>query len=332
MIPDSTQKKILCHLSDKEPQTSGNLSYKLNLGEATIMESLAALQTMGIAITEIPGKGFTLPYSFEFLDELEIRSNCAPATLELVESIEILDEIDSTNSYLIRKSEKAASRGAVCLAESQSSGRGRVGRNWISPYGSNIYLSLAWIYDDQRQINGLSLAAGVSVVRVLHNLGFKDAGLKWPNDILYGDCKLGGILLEIVSNGNGLYRIVLGLGLNVFMSENSASQIDQRWIDLHKAGQGRNLPSRNSLVSALINELMPLLESYPRQGLASYIDEWRSYHSLEGRRVQIQQGANILEGYISGISNQGLLKLVCLEGNNHEVASGDVRLRALESA
>jgi BirA family biotin operon repressor/biotin-[acetyl-CoA-carboxylase] ligase len=124
---------------------------------------------------------------------------------------------------------------------------------------------------------------------------------------------------------------VLGLGLNVFMSENSASRIDQRWTDLHKAGQGRNLPSRNRLVSALINELMPLLESYPRQGLAGYIDEWRSYHSLEGRRVQIQQGAHILEGYINGISNQGYLKLVCLNGNIHEVASGDVRLRAMEN-
>ena len=109
----------------------------------------------------------------------------------------------------------------VCFAEHQSAGKGRRGRQWVSPFGSNIYMSILWRFqqDGIACTAGLSLAVGVAVIRALKTYGFNEVGLKWPNDIYCQGKKLGGILIEVSGEADGPCAVIIGLGLNLFLPE-----------------------------------------------------------------------------------------------------------------
>jgi BirA family biotin operon repressor/biotin-[acetyl-CoA-carboxylase] ligase len=211
-------------------------------------------------------------------------------------------------------------------AEQQTAGRGRRGRRWISPFGRNIYLSSLWKFAGKPEvIGGLSLAVGVAVAEALAETGFGDVKLKWPNDILYGDAKLGGILIETSGCASGPTTAVIGIGLNLGMPAEAAAEIDQPWTDLALAG---NRVLRNELLAAVLNHLLPLLDEYESRGLEPWRERWLKRNAFGGRQVCLQQGDRQIVGTMLGIGDRGELRLD-VGGSELFFDGGEVSLRAV---
>jgi BirA family biotin operon repressor/biotin-[acetyl-CoA-carboxylase] ligase len=319
-----SKKALLGLLSDGHFHSGAELARTLGVSRTAIWRLIHELEALGLELSAVTGKGYRLSQTLELLSEESIVSFLSEPAQALASRLEIHDELDSTNSHLTRQ---AGAGGAVCLAEFQSAGRGRVGRIWLSPFGGNICLSVSWHFDDHAVISGLSLAVGVAVVRALGQAGVAGIGLKWPNDILWCGRKLGGILLEVSGEAHGRHAVVIGIGLNLYISPGGGQAIDQAWTDLTQI-TGGVLPSRNRLIALVLNELLPMLSDYGQVGLRALLDEWRSYHCLDGEPVTLHQGERRIRGRVAGVNDAGLLLLDCEDGERRQFASGDVRLRA----
>jgi BirA family biotin operon repressor/biotin-[acetyl-CoA-carboxylase] ligase len=272
----------------------------------------------------ITGKGYRLDKPLELLTQEKIIAALDAQNRTFISSLEIHDQIDSTNAYLMTQTRQQAVSGLVCFAEQQTAGKGRRGREWVSPFGHNIYLSVAWQYQQggYAAIAGLSLAVGVAVIRALTELQLNEVGLKWPNDIYSGGKKLGGILIEVSGESDGVCNVVIGIGLNLFLPDSKAETITQAWTDISKiTGQS---PSRNLLAGKLLNHLLPLLADYEQQGIKTYLDEWRRYDCLKGLPATLFIAQQSIEGVVQGVNDEGLLLLKRKDGTVQSFASGEV--------
>ncbi len=266
----------------------------------------------------------------ELLDKKRILVGIPPDLRSSLSSVEIHSEIDSTNSYLmLQVRQKSVATGAVCLAEFQSAGRGRRGRQWISPFASNLYLSLYWKFSlSPMQLSGLSLAVAVAVANTLQTTGLNDVAVKWPNDILWQGKKLAGVLLEVTEDVAGVSDVVIGVGLNVRMPERAAEQIDQAWIDLESA-LGQTV-SRNQLTSVLLEKLLETVSLYQTSGLVSFLERWRAMDMMNGSAAVLNVYNKDIYGISRGVNEAGAL-LFESEGKTDSYQSGEVSLRASES-
>lgn len=269
----------------------------------------------------------------ELLNQNIIIANINNNSLSLMSNLEIIDQIDSTNSYLLRCFHNNAPSGSVCFAESQTAGRGRLGRHWISPFGANIYVSILWQYQYTKpdKISGLSLAIGVAVIRALkqHFPAMDlEIGLKWPNDLVSLGKKLGGILIEVSTALDGSCVAVIGLGLNLFLPESKADSITQPWTDLTQI-TGQKYLHRNKLAGLLLNNLLPVIASFSDVGIKPYINEWRQYDCMTGKHASLFYAKQTITGFIEGIDDNGLLLLKLTDGRVQAFASGEVSFTAL---
>jgi len=321
------RKALLSQLTDGQFHSGTSLARDLGLSRSGVWAMIHDLQSHGLEVSAVPGKGYRLARPLELLDAATIQSSLGGTANQRISSLEIHDELDSTNTYLMAQAAAGAPGGMVCLAESQTAGRGRIGRVWQSPFGGAICLSLLWRFEDHGSVAGLSLAVGVAIHRALRRSGIEGLGLKWPNDLLWQGRKLGGILLEVSGEAHGRCAVVVGVGLNVHIPSNAAQAIDQAWTDLNHM-TGGSPPSRNRLVAHLLEELLDLLADYPERGLPAYLGEWRQWHCMSGRKAILRVGDKTVAGVVAGVSDAGLLLLDCEEGRLREFASGDVRLRA----
>jgi BirA family biotin operon repressor/biotin-[acetyl-CoA-carboxylase] ligase len=326
MPSDAQKKKLLNLLADNAFHSGTELAAALGVSRTAVWKAVRELESAGLEIAAVPGRGYRVVRPLELLDEGFIRGALTPEALAVLAQLHIHDQLDSTNSHLMRLAAAAAPAGTVCLADTQTAGRGRIGRTWLSPLGANVHLSVLWRFDDHSRIAGLSLAIGVAVVRALGRAGIREVGLKWPNDLLWRDRKLGGILIEAAGEAHGRCAVVVGLGVNRYVPATLAGDIDQPWTDLQQLA-GTALPGRNILIALILNELLPLLRDYHRQGLDAYLPDWRRHHCLAGREVAVCQGSAEIEGRVEDVTAAGLLVLRCEDGKLREFASGDVRLR-----
>lgn len=321
------RKTILQLLADGEFHSGAKLAATLNISRSAVWKQLNGLTGFGIEALAVSGKGYRLARTLELLDSAKIFRTLDTSALPLLTELIIHDLIPSTNTYLMQHAGEGAPQGAVCLAEYQSAGKGRRGRQWISPFGANIYLSLLWRYQSgPASVSGLSLAAGVAVLRVLRRFGVEEAGLKWPNDIYWRDKKLGGILIEVSGETEGPCTVVVGIGLNMFLPEQLGQGITQPWTDL-AAILNERIPSRNILAGALINELLPVMAGFDSTGIAHYLPEWRSYDCMRGKAVSLYIGNECRDGIVTGIDDNGLLLLQQTDGVVRAFASGEVSFR-----
>lgn len=259
--------------------------------------------------------------TLELLDAEKIRATLNTTALNYLAALEILSEIDSTNSYLLNKPNLPT--GYACLAEQQTAGRGRHNKPWHSLFGKNIYLSLCWHFADIKQITGLSIAVGVAVANTLIKYGLPTVDLKWPNDIWYQRKKLCGILVEINKENNNDYRAIIGIGINVDTS-NEENTIDQPWTDIATIIQ--QTPKRNLLASYLLNELLNTLPVFQMQGLTPFLPQWQQYDILLNKPITVYYQHEQLSGIAVGIDQTGSL-LVDFNGVIKPVFSGEVSVR-----
>lgn len=323
------KKKLLNLLSDGFFHSGTELAAQLELSRSAVWKIINALEECGIEIIAVTGKGYCLKQSLELLNKDLLRQYLSAESKNLITDIEIHDQIDSTNKYLSDVAHSNQNDSAVfCLAEQQTAGKGRRGRQWISPFGSNCYISLLWRFEEgPASLSGLSLAIGVAVIRALKNQGIYDVGLKWPNDIFWQQKKLGGILLEVSGESNGPCSAVIGLGLNLHLSTDAAAEIDQDWTDLHKIVGDSVKLSRNKLLASLMDEILQVCKDFTQKTFSAYNNEWRSYDCMEGQLVDVFLGQQSISGIIKGIDDDGLLLLQTDSGDIKHYASGEVSFR-----
>jgi BirA family biotin operon repressor/biotin-[acetyl-CoA-carboxylase] ligase len=323
-----TQKKILAVLADGGFHSGTTLAHVLHISRSAVWKHLQSLSVFGIEIIALTGKGYKLAQPLELLSTEKITADLSPLVRSLISTLEIYPQIDSTNRYLVELAHANAKTGSVCFAESQTAGKGRQGRQWVSPFGKNIYMSILWRIDnDLSCLSGLSLAVGVAVVRTLKTLGINDIGLKWPNDIVWQGKKLAGILIEVSGEASGQCSAVIGLGLNLALPDKQAVGIEQPWTDLQQITPGASY-SRNTVASALLNQLLPVIADFETDTLSHYLAEWRSYDANLGKQVSVYLGKQRIDGLVCGINEQGLLLLKNAAGEIKTFASGEISFRA----
>jgi len=334
----STRHALLKLLADGAFHSGPVLGERLGVSRAAVNKAIQSLVESGADIHRISGRGYRLGEPFVPLAEAPIRLLLAERRLQADDvrnaigatgagaPIEIHDEVDSTNQQLLRTPQ--LSSGRVCLAEAQSAGRGRRGRGWVATPCHNILMSMSWRFDTGPSgLAGLSLAAGVAVLRALEEFGVRDAGLKWPNDILRGGRKLAGLLIDLRGEASGPSLVVLGLGLNVHLAPHDAALIDQPWISLRDS-----LPApvdRNRLAGLLILHLHEMFRGFERAGFEAFRAEWERRHLYAGQPVRLQSGHEDVFGTVAGIDAQGGLRVQLVGGELRTFHSGDVSLRAL---
>jgi len=241
-------------------------------------------------------------------------------------ALDVRETCASTSDVAHARLREGAPPGCVVVCETQTAGRGRRGRSWLSAPGDSLTFSLLWRFPAGAQPPvGLSLVVGVAVARALEDLGAAGIGLKWPNDILADGAKLGGILIETVTEG-GRHGVVIGIGLNVRLPREIAAAVDVRAGALD--GAMARAPSRNLLLARLLMSLADVLDEYERTGFAGFAGEWQARHAHAGRLVRIlADGAETIEGRAVGVDADGALLLETASGVRR-IVSGDVSLRA----
>ena len=237
--------------------------------------------------------------------------------------VDAVDQIDSTNSELLRRAANGAPSGSVLVADWQSAGRGRRGRQWLSQRGDSLTFSLLWRFSAS-EISGLSLAVGVAVARALEGLGIREIGLKWPNDVLLPSGKLAGILVELQRDARGTLAII-GIGLNL-----TAPAADPAILTQPAAGLSSVLgerPEPHRVLASLLIALAEVFERFASTGFAAIHDDWQARHIWQFKpvRVLFDDGSERY-GTCLGADDDGALLLETRDGVERFL-SGDISLR-----
>lgn len=321
----STRHDLLALLADGAFHSGTALGDRLGVSRAAVNKAVQALIEAGVEIHSIPGRGYRLDEPFTPLSGDTIRALLRVHGIEL--ELEVLEATDSTSQHLLRAPAGEVRGARACLAEMQSAGRGRRGRGWVATPFHNMLLSVGWRFESgPAALAGLSLAAGVAVLRALEAFGVARAGLKWPNDILIDGRKLAGLLVDLRGEAAGPSFAVLGLGLNVHIAAAEAAQIDQPWASLREW-----LPApvdRNRLAALLFGELAAMLAEFERSGFAAFRAAWERRHVFAGQTVRVRQAHGDAVGVVVGIDEHGALQLREASGAVRTLHSGDVSLRA----
>ncbi|QMV53336.1 bifunctional biotin--[acetyl-CoA-carboxylase] ligase/biotin operon repressor BirA [Ewingella americana] len=308
---------LISILSDGEFHSGEQLGTELGMSRAAINKHIQTVRDWGVDIFTVPGKGYSLPSPIQLLDEAQILSFLPEGR------VSVLPVIDSTNQYLLDRIATLSS-GDACVAEYQQAGRGRRGRKWFSPFGSNLYLSMYWkLEQGPAAAMGLSLVIGIIMAEVLQKLGAADVRVKWPNDLYLKDRKLAGILVELTGKTGDAAHLVIGAGINLRMREPSADSIDQGWINLQEVGVNID---RNQLTATLLTELRLALRQFEIDGLAPFISRWRSLDNFIDRPVKLLIGEQEIHGIERGIDQQGAL-LLEQDGVIKPYIGGEISLR-----
>lgn len=308
---------LISILADGEFHSGEQLGGALGMSRAAINKHIQTVRDWGVDIFTVPGKGYSLPHPIQLLDEAKIHS-MLPAG-----RVNVLPVIDSTNQYLLDRIGELSS-GDACVAEYQQAGRGRRGRKWFSPFGSNLYLSMYWKLDQgPAAAMGLSLVIGIVMAEVLQRLGAEDVRVKWPNDLYLKDRKLAGILVELTGKTGDAAQLVIGAGINLRMRGPEADTINQGWINLQEAGVNID---RNELTAMLLKELRAALLHFEKEGLAPFISRWRGLDNFLDRPVKLLIGDQEIHGIERGIDQQGAL-LLEQDGIIKPYIGGEISLR-----
>ena len=289
-------------------------------------ELLRLLEERQIPFGETSGR-LVLDASLEILEEEQILAEILDVIRAAAHPIfEIHRDIDSTNEQVLKFLEPG--QLYICLAEPQRAGRGPRHRRWVSPFGRNVYLTIGrYMKGPMSALEGLSLVVGMQAVDVLRELGLRGVGLKWPNDLLLEDGKLGGILVELKSQEDQGIGVVIGTGINLAISGHEAELIDQSW----SAVSSNTTMSRNVLAGRFAARLVKAVDEFDRYGFNPFVEKWQDYNLYAGQPVKIIRGDEEFTGLDRGVDEYGNLLLETDAGLQvHN--SGEVSLRTVSQS
>jgi BirA family biotin operon repressor/biotin-[acetyl-CoA-carboxylase] ligase len=268
------------------------------------------------------------------IDAAAIRDALSPASVARLSQLDVFPEIDSTNAWLMAQPAPQAGMHRVAVADHQTAGRGRGEKRWLSSPGTSLCLSIAHTFRERPDnMAALTLAVGVAAVHALRDAGAHEVKLKWPNDIVAGDGKLGGMLAESHCRTDGNAAVVIGLGINLELPPEILASVDPGWAqspaDLGSI-LGHRVP-REPLYAAMIDHIVAALSTFEQQGFEAFADTWRRYDWLRGRAITVEQPGRAISGTASGIDGDGAL-LVQDAMTTTRVISGSVRVGGLGGA
>lgn len=325
---DEHQARMLAILADGALHSGQDIANNLGVSRTAVWKHLQKLEGAGIAIETVKGKGYRIDGGLDLLDAEVIQQQLSAQGRALLTRLEVLACVTSTNDQVLSQARQSAS-GYVCLAEQQTAGRGRRGRQWVSPFGKNIYLSAGWEYEGGAAVlEGLSLAVGVAIANAFSAAGIEGVELKWPNDVLWQGKKLAGVLLEMTGDASGRCYVVVGIGINVAMSEQEAREINQAWVDLRTIAHehlGCEI-GRNELVALLIEHLFDVLKSYAAKKFLAYQQAWEALNAFSDQQVVLTTSTENLCGKMIGVTETGALILE-YAGEQKIFYGGEVSLR-----
>lgn len=300
-------QRLVRSLSATRFLTEKQLAGRLGCSFPEVRQQLENLRRLGVEIETSDSLGYRLCAPLELLDRSSILAGLDEASRQSLSNLLVELSLDSTNLALQRLP-LAERHATVILAEHQSSGRGRHGRAWHSPFGGNLYLSLGWTFDKPMSaLGGLALVVALAAAQALQRLGLSGHGVKWPNDLLLDGRKLCGCLVEMQGSAQGPCNVVVGVGINVNMPRNAAARhIEQPWTDLHT-----HLPvcSRNELAATLIAELVSHIRLFSERGFLPFMSAWARLDTLQGHNITVHTGDGPVRGTALGVDQQGALLL-----------------------
>ena len=318
----SLLKSALNLLADGQFHSEKEISHFLGLPSSIVPETLKQLLEPAINLEKRDGNGYRIPGGLELLNEKLIFNELGP-TNQLLDRLEILTSINSTNTYLLEKTEFM--KTSAVFTEQQTAGRGQFDRSWVSSLGKNIALSISWHLPNKPDtLTGLSLVVGLAVVLALEEYGLKGVKLKWPNDIVYQDKKLAGVLIETRLTKPNFYRVVAGIGLNLYNPRTNSHSIKRPITDINSIQNSP--PQRNRLAGLLLKKVLVTVAEFRSKGFPAFIASWEKRDSLKGKFIQIQTANALLEGIANGINSQGQLR-IDIDGKPCYYSSGEIRIQ-----
>lgn len=322
--------RVFAELADGQFHSGEQLAAALGVSRSAVWKAVESLRELGATLHAVRNRGYRLAKSGEPLEAGRITERLAAEVRARVRGLEVAWSIDSTNTALLSRPNPSNGSSEILLAEVQTAGRGRRGRSWLAPPGGSICMSLSWTFRDvPAGLGALGLVIGVCELRALRGLGVTDARLKWPNDLLVNDRKLGGILIDLRAETDGPACVVIGIGVNVALGAPLLAKIAETGMpatDLVTAGL--TPVSRNAVAGAIVEQCIRGLLDFEREGLRPFIEDWQDVDALRGRMVDVRGAAgDVVRGLARGVDLHGALLVETAEEGLRKFVSGDVTVR-----
>jgi BirA family transcriptional regulator, biotin operon repressor / biotin---[acetyl-CoA-carboxylase] ligase len=315
---------ILNLLADGQFHSGEALAQRFKVTRATIWNAIQHAESLGVEIFSVRGRGYKLPQAIELLNKNTVLH--AVGEQRAWFNLQILDEVTSTNTYLMQQ--KSAAHATCVAAHIQTHGKGRRGRAWVSQLGASLTFSLLWRFQcGAAALSGLSLAVGVALIRAFNSLGVNNVQLKWPNDVLVDSKKLAGILIELQGDLEGPSAAVIGVGINLNLPKNVLQSIDQPAIDL--ANTTANKIDQSVLLGTILKHLADILSTFESRGFIGLQAEWVGYHAYQNKPVKmlLPNGTEVI-GTVKNVADDGIL-LVETPLGLQRFSAGEISLRGL---
>jgi BirA family transcriptional regulator, biotin operon repressor / biotin---[acetyl-CoA-carboxylase] ligase len=322
---------LLNLLADGQFHSGEALAKQFNVTRVTIWNAIQHAQSLGVEVFSVRGRGYKLPRAIALLDKAEVLKAIGAQSEWF--HLEVLDEVASTNTYLMQAAAKGAPHVSCVATHIQTKGRGRRGRTWVSQLGASLTFSLLWRFDcGATGLSGLSLAVGVALIRALKELGVSNAQLKWPNDVLVEGKKLAGILIDLQGDMDGPSAAVIGVGINLNLPEKMLKNIDQPAIDIKRASllnHSHSDMNQSQLLGTLLKHFADVLRDFEAHGFFGVRDEWLAHHAYQHKSVRmLMPDGRDVEGVVTGVADDGIL-LVNTAFGLQRFSAGEISLRSI---
>jgi BirA family biotin operon repressor/biotin-[acetyl-CoA-carboxylase] ligase len=305
--------------------SGADLSRQLGISRAAIWARLQALRELGYDIEASPHLGYRLVSAPDLLHADDLLSRLGK-TRVIGRDIRIFERTTSTNDIMARLAGDGVKEGAVVFAESQSRGRGRLGRHWISPPRKGLWFSILLRPNLAPQsATQLTVAAATALARALAQQTNLAPEIKWPNDILIGGKKVAGILTELTAELDHVKEVVLGIGVNVNL-ELSELPRDLRGLATSLRIESGQVVDRAELAVAILREMDGDYDRIRRGQFESVAAEWQQRCGTLGRQVSIHVGERVIRGRAEALDGQGALLLRTQHGHLERIIGGDVTM------
>lgn len=318
------QDYLIRLLNQAGPQSGTVIGEALGVSRVAVQKRIQQLIDNGLPIQAVSGKGYTLFDGVRLLEKQELGSFIQHSSS--LDSIEVLQTVESTNSYLLAQPVRVGA-AKVCVAEAQTVGRGRRGNDWQSAPYRNVMLSMSWGFSNWPEtITGLGLAVALEVVEYINKACGLDVKIKWPNDLMIGRDKLGGILIDVAGESSGNCNVVIGLGLNVHQPDWSRQDSAYQWRDLHSLGATVN---RNKLIASIVDVWLVMLREFDINGFEPLASRWNALSSYAEQNISVGNTEQAVVGEMLGVDSIGALLVQSADGEVHRFTDSNVSVRLL---
>jgi len=315
--------EILRFLQNNGSVSGPELARQLGISVSAVDNCVRALRDWEFGISDLPGTGYQLTESLQFVDENRLREELRSKGLLIEDRLEVLGEVDSTSERLLEWPDRDILHGRTCVTEFQSQGRGRRGRTWLGVPCRNIMLSMAWQMDrEAKRVGGLSLSVGLTLLRRLRTFGVESLQLKWPNDIVCDHGKLAGILVDVLTGPDHRCTVVVGIGVNLKNPAVITNRLDRlvaNLVDLCAVPV-----DRTRLIALIIADLCRTLETFDRNGFSGDVDAWNACDAYAGLRVRAKINNRTVEGDALGVDTSGAYRVRLDDHRVESIVTGEI--------